>query len=459
MARKPLATNQLSAADLAQHLANKLSTKALTDGGGLYLRKSGTNWFWYFRSTSPVTGKRAWVPLCDGQPYSAARGNATSSLAVAREQAEAMRVATRSGTDVNIERQKRIAAQRDAIASNNELQRRALTVRSLFVRWKETDLALVVKGERRTGRKDGGQYVEEQFARHVFPHIGNVQATDLRRADIMELLDRLTKQGHNRTANVVLAMLRQMFRFAAKRDLVQGDPTFGIDKKDAGGRDNERDRVLTEAEIRQLVQSVPAANLNPRTEAALWLLFATAARVGELVKAKWSDIDTVARTWAIPAENSKNGKPHIVHLSYFALRWIERLANLQTNPIWVFPNVKETDHVCTKTINKQLTDRQRGGEPMSNRAANTSALALPGGKWVPHDLRRTAASRMQALGVSSEVIDRCLNHTEVNKVTRTYQRDALIAQRADAYKLLGDHLEVLTRTNSPNVVPLRRSAG
>ncbi len=459
MARKALTTNQLSAIAPAQHVADKANTKALNDGGGLDLRRSGANWFWYFRTTSPVTGKRAWFPLCGGQPYSSMRGNSTSSLAAARLQAEEMRVSTRSGTDVNIERQQRIAAEREAIKADKESQRRALTVRTLFARWKETDLALVVKGERRSGRKDGGRYVEEQFERHVFSQIGDVQATDIRRADVMELLDRLTKQGHNRTANVILAMLRQMFRFAAKRDLIQGDPTFGIEKKDAGGRDNERERMLSEPEIRQLARSVPNANLNPRTEAALWLLFATAARVGELVKAQWSEIDTASRTWTIPAENSKNGKAHVVHLSDFALRWIDRLSTLKTNPTWVFPNVKETEHVCTKTINKQFSDRQRTGPPMSNRSANTNALLLPGGKWVPHDLRRTAASRMQALGVSGEVIDRCLNHTEANKVTRTYQRDELLPQRAEAFKRLGEHLDVLTRTDTRNVLPLTKACG
>lgn len=94
---------------------------------------------------------------------------------------------------------------------------------------------------------------------------------------------------------------------------------------------------------------------------------------------------------------------------------------------------------------------------MSNRARNTTALALAGGKWVPHDLRRTAATRMQALGVSSDVIDRCLNHTEANKVTRTYQRDDLLPQRREAFQRLGEHLEILCRPDTTNVVTMRRA--
>jgi len=453
MARKPLETRQLTALDVERHTADAASTQALNDGGGLYLRKSGSKWYWYFRSTSPVTGQRAWLPLCNGNPYASGRTASTSSLAAARIEAETHRVKVRAGADLKIERQQRIDTQRAAIEQSAETARRALTVRSLFTRWQDTDLKLVVKGDKRSGRKDSGLYAQQQFERHVFPQIGDVHAPDVQRADVMALLDKLKTQGSNRTANVILALLRQMFRFAAKRDLVQGDPTFGIEKKDAGGKDNERERVLKEQEIRELARKVPTANLNPRTEAALWLLLATAARVGELVKTKWIDIDTTARTWTIPPENSKNGKAHVVHLSDFAMYWIDRLSGLRSNPTWVFPNVSETDHVCTKTLNKQFSDRQRDGKPMSNRASNTTALALPGGKWVPHDLRRTAATRMQALGVSSDIIDRCLNHSEANKVTRTYQRDELLPQRKEAFDVLGAHLDVLAIADE-NVITL-----
>jgi integrase len=449
MARAAETPGQLTALEIARHIANESATDALNDGGGLYLRRSGKRWVWYLRGTSPVTGKRAWFPLCGGEAYNAR--SRTATLKAARVAAEAHRVALRDGEDPKVNLQRKIAAERERMES----ERRDLSIRTLFTRWKETDLTLIVKGDDRSGRKDGGEYVGQQFERHVFPHIGDIQATNVRRADVMAVLDAIKAQGTNRTANIMLALLRQMFRFAAKRDLIQGDPTFGIDKRDAGGKDNERDRILSEAEIRELAAKVSIANLNPRTEAALWLLLATAARVGELIKAEWSHVDTLARVWTIPAENSKNGRAHQIQLSDFALKWFDRLAALRSNPTWVFPNVMEQSHVCTKTINKQFSDRQRPPEQrMSNRAANTTALAVTGGKSVPHDLRRTAASFMQSLDVSSDVIDRCLNHTEQNKVTRTYQRNEMIPQRTEAFPKLGAHLELLTRTDAENVVTL-----
>ncbi len=451
MARIASRRKAYTAAEIDALVKKAGGAKTINDGAGLVLRQRSSKWLWYFRTTSPETGRDLWISLAPRNPYPA------TTLAAARQLAATHRISADSGIDPNEEKKRAAAANAKRLAEQAEADRRSLSVRELFQRWRETDLRLVVKGDKRTGRKDSGLYAEQQFERHVFPYIGHTQATNVRRADVMALLDILKAQGSNRTANVILALLRQMFRFAAKRDLVQGDPTFGIEKKDAGGKDHERERVLTEQELRQLGQKAPAARLNPRTEAAIWLLLATAARVGELVKAKWPDFDIGTRTWTIPAENSKNGRAHVVHLSDFALRWLERLASLRSNPVWVFPNVNESSHVCTKTLNKQFSDRQHEGEPMSNRARNTTALALAGGKWVPHDLRRTAATRMQALGVSSDVIDRCLNHTEANKVTRTYQRDDLLPQRREAFQRLGEHLEILCRPDTTNVVTMRRA--
>lgn len=92
---------------------------------------------------------------------------------------------------------------------------------------------------------------------------------------------------------------------------------------------------------------------------------------------------------------------------------------------------------------------------MSRRSAKAQALLLPGGKWTPHDLRRTGATIMTALGVLPEVAERCLNHTEENKVKRTYQRHSYAAEMAAAWHLLGDRLGILTCPDTDNVVTFK----
>jgi len=70
---------------------------------------------------------------------------------------------------------------------------------------------------------------------------------------------------------------------------------------------------------------------------------------------------------------------------------------------------------------------------------------MPGGKWTMHDLRRTGATLMSALGISSDVIEKCLNHTEENRMKRTYQRYDMREEQINAWRLLGDRLSLIVK--------------
>jgi integrase len=112
-------------------------------------------------------------------------------------------------------------------------------------------------------------------------------------------------------------------------------------------------------------------------------------------------------------------------------------------------------------MTKQVGDRQRPGDaPMSGRSKDIDALVLPGGKWTPHDLRRTTATTMAELGALPDVVEKCLNHAEQVKVKRIYQRAQYEAQMRDAWELLGNRLALLQDMAAgriSNVVPMLRS--
>lgn len=123
--------------------------------------------------------------------------------------------------------------------------------------------------------------------------------------------------------------MRQMFRFAVDRDLIEFDPTANISKAKIGGKDTERDRVLSEIEIRALAWQLPDGLLLKSTECAIWIALSTMCRIGELSKARFSDLDFNLKTWTIPETNSKNGKAHTIYLLDFALEQFKLLKVLQ----------------------------------------------------------------------------------------------------------------------------------
>ena len=93
---------------------------------------------------------------------------------------------------------------------------------------------------------------------------------------------------------------------------------------------------------------------------------------------------------------------------------------------------------------------------MSGRTKQIDALQLAGGHWRPHDLRRTGASTMAELGALPDVIEKCLNHTEENKMKRIYQRATYEGPMRDAWRLWGERLELLA--NKPDNVRVLRVA-
>jgi integrase len=161
------------------------------------------------------------------------------------------------------------------------------------------------------------------------------------------------------------------------------------------------------------------------------------------MKAKKADVDIDQGVWVIPADNSKNSKPHTIYLSDFALKQF-KLLMLSSQSDWLYPNRDGNNHVCEKTVTKQLVNRQTENI-LSNRSKDNQALILKGGKWTSHDLRRTGATLMGELGIAPDVIEKCLNHTQENKIQRIYQRQKLHAEQAQAWRVLGERLQILVR--------------
>lgn len=372
-------------------------------------------------------------------------------MPVIRKTRDQARSILESGKDPAIERQAdklKEKAEQQARLHEIQAQLARVTVRDLYERWCALELSK---------RKDGGAEVKRGFEKDVLPRIGEMAAEDVARAHVTGILDAIVSRGANRLANRTLSELRQMFGFAYVRDIVKADPTHMLKKADFGGKETERSRVLSEDEIRELKCKISEAHLIPTTEAAMWIMLATCCRVGELSKARWGEVDFEAATWTIPDHNAKNGRTHTVHLSSFALRHFEALRGYTGEFEYLFP-ARDGGAIVEKAITKQIGDRQRS-TPLKNRSVKgAGALLLSGGKWTPHDLRRTGATLMGELGVRPDVIERCLNHVEENRIQRTYQRQKLEAEQREAWHLLGERVDLLTRDDADNVVALPRQA-
>lgn len=419
------------------HFKATESEQLISDGGGLFVRiRPRTNGGGVsFRLAYRFEGKLKWADL------------KAKTLPKARDERDTLKALLKTGVDPklekSLEKERTRKQQLDEYEALTKLSSR-VTVNNLFAHWCDTDLI---------NRKDSAE-ISRMFNKDVLPVLGDLFVEDVRKGHVALVVDKLKQRRVDHLARNILKLIRQMFRFAVTRDLIEFDPTANLSVAKMTTTPTERDRTLSEVEIRALARQLPSANLLKSTECAVWIALSTMCRIGELSKAKFSDIDFNLKAWTIPETNSKNGKPHTIYLSDFALEQFNTLKSLATSDTWCFPNRDGSSHVCEKSITKQVGGRQSAAI-FSGRSKDNQALVLTGGKWTPHDLRRTGATMMGNLLIQPDVIEKCLNHAEENKIKRIYQRQELKAEQAEAWSVLGVRLNLLVNMDNSNIVLLK----
>lgn len=422
----------------------------LSDGNGLYLE------------VTPTGIKRWWYRyMVNGKNRKIAIGYYPKiSLMDARIQAITMRNEQKNA-DVPIDpleerEKKRLAkiAQAEEEAWQAEIMRQQqeaemaqinarLTFQQLYDRWFK---AVISK------HKDQGEGMKRLFKKDVLPFIGKMYAEDVTRQHISTLLLNIVERDAKVIAGRTLTSIRQCYGYGIGIGLLENDPTSHLKKAAFAGKAVIRERVLSEEELVYLLKTaLPESKLSLKGKAAIKIILSTAVRIGELLKAKYEDLDLTKKQWIIPAENAKNGKEHLIHLSDYAIDAFQELFTVVEHDVWLFPDRTKTTHVSVKTLTKQIGDRQTDS-PLQNRASDTISLRLSGGKWTPHDLRRTAATLMGSLKVQPHVIEKCLNHMEENRMVRTYQHAALFEERKEAFEKLGQKLYELSRLREFSIV-------
>jgi integrase len=317
-------------------------------------------------------------------------------------------------------------------------------------------------------RKRSAGEDERILNKDVLPLWGMKKAKDIRRRDVILLLDGIVERGAPIAANRTLGIIRRMFNFAVARDILDATPVAMVK---APAKENQRDRILSADEIRTLWSGLDDAAMTSAIKLTLKLQLVTAQRKGEIIGAALSEFDLEEKTWTIPAARAKNGITHKVPLSPLALGLVvkacagarqaeaaraKKLPGAEPRePEWLFPSARGDSHIDPKAVNHALWRACMPPEkrPKAARFSKTPAIGLA--NIVPHDLRRTAASGMTALGINRLVVSKILNHVE-NSVTAIYDRHGYDAEKRHALEAWASHLEGILsgKPKADNVIEL-----
>jgi integrase len=183
------------------------------------------------------------------------------------------------------------------------------------------------------------------------------------------------------------------------------------------------------------------------------VLLLTGQRREEVAGMRWREIDLDAGQWTIARERCKNGKAHTVDLSPEAVQMLDPLGEAAAPRL--VKSAEEEDLVFSTTGRTPVS-----GFSKSKARIDARMQGILGDKfqpWRTHDLRRTAASGMAALGFQPHVIERVLNHVSGAQggLVGVYQRHEYREERRRAVMAWGAHvMGIVSADKSPsNVVP------
>lgn len=254
---------------------------------------------------------------------------------------------------------------------------------------------------------------------------------EIRRRDVIALLDDIVDRPAPYVANRTLAALRKMFRWAIQRDLIDSSPCSDVVRPHA---ERKRERVLADSELRAVW--LASFDLGPVHGPYIRALIATGQRMTEVADMRHAAISD--DTWQLEPEDTKAKRTHLVPLSRLALAAIDAAPQRQRCP-YVFSNT--------------------GKGPIRGFSKIKAALDKASGVsgWRLHDLRRTAATAMARGGVDRVAIERVLNHADPS-VTAVYDRHAYEAEKRHALEVWAAKLERL-QTDGSSVIELSSAAG
>ncbi len=351
----------------------------------------------------------------------------------------------RHGTDLTVEQaRKAVEAVRGRVAMGADPAKEKREARKRVARDKRTAFRLIArkfiarhaKPNTRTWRE-----TKRILDRYVLPEWGERPIADIRRGDVVDLLDTVEDRSGSAMAHHVLAVVRKLFNWWASRtDDFRSPIVAGMGRIKA--KERARTRTLSDAELRAVWKA--SATITPAVYGALiQFLILTAQRRDEASRAKRSEFQR--DEWLIPAERYKTGQPHLVPLSEAARTLVE--SQPRFGPFLFTTNGKTPFSGFSKT--KARLDTMVLAEL---RRLDSKAILEP---WRHHDLRRTARSLMSRAGVDADHAERALGHA-IPGIRATYDLHSFAREKRLAFERLAEMVQRIVNPPAENVVALKR---
>lgn len=296
---------------------------------------------------------------------------------------------------------------------------------------------------------------ERNLRKHVLPRWRGRLFAEIRRADVISLVEGIIADGKPTLANRVQGLISSIFSFAIDAGVAEANPCHRLKRR---GVERAGRRVLSDDEIRLfwhgiIVQQAPT----PRPAGlALQLALLTMTRIGEAAGISRAELDRLGdpnrAAWTIPGTRTKNQQDHLVPLSPLARDVIlDLLDSIPPGEPYLLPtrSKRRGGSMTAKALWQVMSDfgaRLKGDE--------TTVRTWKAEPPSPHDLRRTGSTRLAELRIPKEIRDRVLNHIPRDIGSRHYNLHDFADEKREALARWAAVVRSLVIEPSPAVVPI-----
>ncbi|NOQ14243.1 MAG: tyrosine-type recombinase/integrase [Methyloprofundus sp.] len=257
--------------------------------------------------------------------------------------------------------------------------------------------------------------VQQVIEHDIKPVIGTKNISTISTVALTKCIDIVVERGAVAHAGKVTAYLKQIFKFAEGKGYIDRSPAYSLDKKDLGVVLAKRDRWLDVSEFKLIWDAITnAPKMSLPVKNGLKVLMLTGVRSGELIKAKWENIDLNKKEWFIPKEDTKTLEEWTVPLTNEVVTLINELQGL--DPVYVFAG-----------RNGMMTDKVLGRA--MRRFFESGALTIE--QVRPHDFRRTIRTHLEKLNIAPHIAEKCLNHS-LGAINAVYNKNTYLDERREA---------------------------
>ncbi|RVT93134.1 tyrosine-type recombinase/integrase [Sphingomonas crocodyli] len=278
------------------------------------------------------------------------------------------------------------------------------------------------------GKSDATMKKARWFRDLLDRDIGPLPVADIMPQELLAALRKLERRGHRETANRTRAFASRVCRYAIVTARATTNPADVLRGALIAPRTKHHAALTDPKDVGEMLRAIDGYTGQAETLLALQLAPHLYVRPGELRKAEWSEIDTKAAVWRIPAHKMKMKQEHAVPLSRQVLGYLKQLKAIGRNSVYLFPSLSSPLRpMCENTLNSALRRMGYGKDDMTS-----------------HGFRATAATLLNESGLwHPDAIERSLAHGERNGVRAAYHRGAHWDERVRMAQWWSDHLDKL----------------